>query len=983
METPAPTAPEPRARRTHARRSCDLCKMRKTRCELPDLDVPAGASALPADKACHRCRVLALPCVVNDKGAKSKRKREDGSEEGLGKKADKPRRKKDGSAPGQASMPKSGTATPVANPVDHSYDLFHGFEAVPSSSGPATLATLGIASLAPAPFKAAMALDAAGTTSIKAASIRLHGRPLELVSLMLHIAHGNDPRHTGRNNAIVLDDVDLAELVPDDLRDKLDVGFAQLRTYHPHLQSLRRLFGQYATQRSPALSLLLSICLYLSALTLPSDERTSRLRAVLAPHVAQLQAHVVLRLPATVPAMQALELLAFHAPFGSLPFTLTDTRALAPARGHVVALDAIAVALRFPQMVANFNAYHNWANEDYWLWLGVVAAEAHVALEDDRVVRPARLAEASKAVDMLTRPGFDEFWKTAVENGTDQAEVFGRLAMCDRLLRLDEVHVALTKLRDTLETAASVDGFDVVAAISAEHEHFLQRMDAIDKRHAELTALLDFPRALTSGWTAYRKIRRKFEVSRVLVIGLHMLMACQYLPAVPFAFANLPTHASPAQAVVYALNRSYNPEDMMAVIQSETPASDALRFWGRRRGEVAERVLIAFAELASGATATQPAGPRRHADLVPLHETSAVAVECAKVLMEMQAGSVIALRSIGAVRRAFKTPTWVHVMREIAGAMRTLANRCVDDGGGGQSVVNGCSNLLGSMCRTADEWARHVDVEARGERATSVGAGSAPPDGAAQSNAVSSTASPSLGALTADREQLMRGYGAVPRAPGSNLGQHIVVADRWMADDPPVSAGPATYAAAAARSPRPAYPFAPGVAVSSERERNAANGASGSAKGPGPGAADAMHLHAHTGPAYVPSQTMDRGPYDPALFGPTPSQAALGGVGPVVAADPAPYPIQMYAAAPVSPNLLAPPYAQRTDGMHIGSAAPPLVPVDGQQHFAPPPPPQGPYPPQPVNTNATAQESFNAVDQLLSEAFGYGGYAAARGYAGK
>lgn len=72
-------ASEPKAKRTHARRSCDLCKVRKTRCELPDLDILPSSTPLPIDKSCHRCRVLSLPCVVDDSSRKTIRKDTSGS----------------------------------------------------------------------------------------------------------------------------------------------------------------------------------------------------------------------------------------------------------------------------------------------------------------------------------------------------------------------------------------------------------------------------------------------------------------------------------------------------------------------------------------------------------------------------------------------------------------------------------------------------------------------------------------------------------------------------------------------------------------------------------------------------------------------------------------------------------------------------------------------------------------------------------------
>lgn len=65
------------AHRTYARRSCDVCKKRKTRCELPDFSIPASSTPLSEELACHRCKQLKLECVVSSKlrGEKSSRRR--------------------------------------------------------------------------------------------------------------------------------------------------------------------------------------------------------------------------------------------------------------------------------------------------------------------------------------------------------------------------------------------------------------------------------------------------------------------------------------------------------------------------------------------------------------------------------------------------------------------------------------------------------------------------------------------------------------------------------------------------------------------------------------------------------------------------------------------------------------------------------------------------------------------------------------------
>ncbi|CCF53749.1 hypothetical protein NDA11_007389 [Ustilago hordei] len=63
-----------RPRRTHARRSCQMCQQRKARCELPDLDVPSGPLPLPEHQACHRCKTLQISCIVDDANKKKAKK---------------------------------------------------------------------------------------------------------------------------------------------------------------------------------------------------------------------------------------------------------------------------------------------------------------------------------------------------------------------------------------------------------------------------------------------------------------------------------------------------------------------------------------------------------------------------------------------------------------------------------------------------------------------------------------------------------------------------------------------------------------------------------------------------------------------------------------------------------------------------------------------------------------------------------------------
>ena len=63
----ASQGPAKRSRkRPLARRSCLECRVKKARCELPDVYVDSSRTPLPSYKRCHRCNVLGIECVVWD-----------------------------------------------------------------------------------------------------------------------------------------------------------------------------------------------------------------------------------------------------------------------------------------------------------------------------------------------------------------------------------------------------------------------------------------------------------------------------------------------------------------------------------------------------------------------------------------------------------------------------------------------------------------------------------------------------------------------------------------------------------------------------------------------------------------------------------------------------------------------------------------------------------------------------------------------------
>ena len=243
-----PGYPEPKAKRTHARRSCDVCKVRKTRCELPDLEVPSGSTPLPEDKACHRCRVLALPCIVNDVGRAGKKRKGDvpnglsgstmemglaqagvGAGDGDGSGTPRSASGPSGSRAGDSKKGGGGggrkgqQGANGRDEVDHELNVLHSLH-------PSLLWTEG-ATATPRlyvddPFfhspRSVPAERAVETTAQH--SLKLHGRPLELVSAMLRTAYAKSHAQAGRSE-VVYEPTDWDALLDASMRTQLqDMG---------------------------------------------------------------------------------------------------------------------------------------------------------------------------------------------------------------------------------------------------------------------------------------------------------------------------------------------------------------------------------------------------------------------------------------------------------------------------------------------------------------------------------------------------------------------------------------------------------------------------------------------------------------------------------------------------------------------------------------------------------------------------------------
>lgn len=312
-------------------------------------------------------------------------------------------------------------------------------------------------------------------------NIRLHGRPLSLTSTLLAIASSNTYSGTKRRR-LIIDDVDLEQAVDLNLRTRLAPGYAQLRTYHPHLQPLPDLFSILREgPNDQCVRLLLASSLYVASQSLGVDPEAQRLREALAPAIQNLQHNVLAHQPSSFHAIQAFELLAMHAPFSPvLPFQIADPTSLGPARGVVGVALSIANTLNFNALVNG--PLERWPNPDFWLWLGLRAAEAQMAFEEERPRKPPLLGEARALTWALTLPENDQQWLSAASID-NPAELLGKLAISDRLARLDELHDTYSRIRGVLETVTNVANFAATQAITEELEFYDSRLLEIDGRH--------------------------------------------------------------------------------------------------------------------------------------------------------------------------------------------------------------------------------------------------------------------------------------------------------------------------------------------------------------------------------------------------------------------------------------------------------------------------------------------------------------------
>jgi hypothetical protein len=207
-------------------------------------------------------------------------------------------------------------------------------------------------------------------------------------------------------------------------------------------------------------------------------------------------------------------------------------------------------------------------------------------------------------------------------------------------------------------------------------------------------------------------MRRRWESMKTLLSALQTLVALHYLPGSIYGVANLPNGLNTAQGIHYALNRSNDPNNILFAVATGSRAAEEIRRCSQLRGEQAERQLLSFIEISPSICPTH----RGLADIAPLHDIIALTLESCKALMEIEASKIVMVRSTYNVPSPMTMPAWVPSLTQISHVFRKLSLiRYEDeDAGCGEDITNACSNLVGAMVRTVQEWMTAMEAESGG-----------------------------------------------------------------------------------------------------------------------------------------------------------------------------------------------------------------------------------------------------------------------------
>ncbi|KAN0066333.1 hypothetical protein ACQY0O_000427 [Thecaphora frezii] len=322
-----------RPRRTHARRSCQMCQQRKARCELPDLTVPSGPDPLDDHLACHRCKTLQISCIVDDSNKKRGRK--------LAEASNAPSAHRSGS--GRPTLSRSNTSGVLSAMTDRiriergksSSDTAEGLTkrlAFQNDSGrggqpsrPRLISRTPSLSGSEPGSPTALEAEVRHAKAVRSISglpappldidgwekYSIRSRPLTLLTELI-------PRQRGfasRTSRLVSDQYTVEADIKDVVDDEKSLLLAEwcdenLVFWLPHITSARMIRQASLKNQQTVSSQLLEAALYLVALQHINDPKDDILRFTVARLVLRDLGRVMLSSPRETKAMEALELLA-------------------------------------------------------------------------------------------------------------------------------------------------------------------------------------------------------------------------------------------------------------------------------------------------------------------------------------------------------------------------------------------------------------------------------------------------------------------------------------------------------------------------------------------------------------------------------------------------------------------------------------------------------------------------------------------------
>lgn len=259
----------------------------------------------------------------------------------------------------------------------------------------------------------------------------------------------------------------------------------ELQAYHPYLDTLTSLSDAHSSDPSHSSALLLTTVIYLAAPpSSPADQLRADLRLRLAPHIMRLRSAVMLHIPESFSALQALDLLAVHAPLGALPLQLVDPGETGLPRGQRLAASRIADTLQFANLFKILALDHitNLFNTpDIWLHMCFVADEGSVALGDEVPKRPDGFEKAVEVAVTMLLSANEGIWRDGLRPGSITA-LLGKLLTCSRLGRLREVYNGMAEMSSALGRAAREPDSDLVGLVTAQLRLSAANLEATDSR---------------------------------------------------------------------------------------------------------------------------------------------------------------------------------------------------------------------------------------------------------------------------------------------------------------------------------------------------------------------------------------------------------------------------------------------------------------------------------------------------------------------